>query len=372
MTHQSDANEDESALDAELAELELDEELAQLEAEDREYEKKKSAAEPSQLESAIRGGAKGITFGFADEGAARLMAAKQAAFGEDSGLSWDDLVSTNLAAVRRRDEKAQKANPVTFTGANVAGSVISPASKLIAPAKGATLATKMASGARAGALMGAGESVHSADEGFVPMALDAAKGAALGAGGAGVLQGGANLARKATPQNLNRLADKAKSVAENSKGFSLVDVAPAAMGLGTSIMQGGASAKSAALAAMASAGMYGVRKLGPRVAEKGLRLGAKMSEAVSKVRPAPKALPEQLTPGVFSMSAPAAKTPLSMRQLLSPTPNAAPYGLMEQALTPSPEELQRIELDRRMRRHQQALQDQGIPLRLESEESLSN
>lgn len=124
----------------------------------------------SKTESALRGGAQGLSFGFADEATARLESIMK-------GVPYEQALQESRQAYRQ----AQEANPVTYTGSEIAGGVL-PA---LIPT-GATQATGAASlgrlaaiGAGTGALSGLG---FSEGETAGQIAKDVAIGGALGGG----------------------------------------------------------------------------------------------------------------------------------------------------------------------------------------------
>jgi len=92
----------------------------------------------SKTESALRGGAQGVSFGFADEATARLESIMK-------GVPYEQALEESRQAYRQ----AQEANPITYTGSEIAGGVL-PA---LIPGVG-----QAATGAKLGrlALMGAG------------------------------------------------------------------------------------------------------------------------------------------------------------------------------------------------------------------------
>ena len=143
-----------------------------------EYEKKVSqmGVQPSQppppevskTESAIRGGAQGLSFGFADEATARLESILKNKPYEEA-----------LQETRSAYKQAQEANPITYTGSEIAGGVL-PA---LIPT-GVTQATGAASlgrlaliGAGTGALSGLG---YSEGKDIGEVARDVGIGGALG------------------------------------------------------------------------------------------------------------------------------------------------------------------------------------------------
>jgi len=101
----------------------------------------------SQLESAIRGGAQGVSLGFADEATARLESLTK-------GIPYEQALEETRAKYRQ----AQEANPVTYTGSEIAGGILPgliPTGATQATA-GANLARLAAIGAGTGALSGLG------------------------------------------------------------------------------------------------------------------------------------------------------------------------------------------------------------------------
>jgi hypothetical protein len=138
-------------------------------------DKIKSQSQPappqvSKTESALRGGAQGLSFGFADEATARLESIMK-------GVPYEQALQESRQAYRQ----AQEANPITYTGSEIAGGVL-PA---LIPT-GATQATGAASlgrlaaiGAGTGALSGLG---MSEGETAGQIAKDVAIGGALGGG----------------------------------------------------------------------------------------------------------------------------------------------------------------------------------------------
>jgi hypothetical protein len=93
----------------------------------------------SKTESALRGGAQGVSFGFADEATARLESIMK-------GVPYEQALEESRQAYRQ----AQEANPITYTGSEIAGGIL--------PALIPTGATQVQAGASLGrlALIGAG------------------------------------------------------------------------------------------------------------------------------------------------------------------------------------------------------------------------
>lgn len=160
-----------------------------------------SSPQVSPVESAIRGGAQGLSFGFADEATARLESILK-------GVPYEQ----SLQESRQAYKQAQEANPVTYTGSEIVGG--------IAPAlipTGATQATAAASlgrlaliGAGTGALSGLG---YSEGETAGEIARDVGIGGALG----GALPVVGRGIAKAT-QSLKPIADEA--IKTTTTGFT--------------------------------------------------------------------------------------------------------------------------------------------------------
>lgn len=194
---------------------------------------------PSKADSAMRGAAKGATFGFADEAYGALGAlANPADIPHDPGLKgWIEGIPDRYAAsrdyARQKDAEAQKANPVTFGVSELAGGLATPGAAgigakalggtsaagsalgavrtaLVAPEEAGVLAN-VGRGIGQGALFGAGNSdahpFQSPDE-AKHFAEDVGGGAALGGilGGTGKVIGMG--LSKLTPDSLNQIAEE--------------------------------------------------------------------------------------------------------------------------------------------------------------------
>ncbi len=150
----------------------------------------------TELESAALGAIQGATAGYADEGEAVIRTGLQAIKepGKVKGLS--DLIKSyrsNRESARGKYEQARADNPKSYTGGEVAGGVGSafiPGFGWMNAAKGASVLTKMATAAKAGAAIGGGTSTADLTEGDVKgLAKDVATGAAIGAAAQGALSG---------------------------------------------------------------------------------------------------------------------------------------------------------------------------------------
>lgn len=134
----------------------------------------------SKTESALRGGAQGLSFGFADEATARLESITK-------DIPYEEALKETRAAYRQ----AQEANPVTYTGSEFAGGALTSLIPGIGQAAtGAKLGRLAAIGAGTGALSGLG---FSEGETAGQIARDVGIGAALGGGlpvlGRGITKG---------------------------------------------------------------------------------------------------------------------------------------------------------------------------------------
>lgn len=135
----------------------------------------------SQLESAIRGGAQGVSLGFADEATAKLESLTK-------GIPYEQALEETRAKYRQ----AQEANPVTYTGSEFAGGVLPgliPTGATQATA-GVNLARLAAIGAGTGALSGLGFSEgKTTGEKLQDVAIGGTLGAVLPIGMRGVQRG---------------------------------------------------------------------------------------------------------------------------------------------------------------------------------------
>jgi len=111
--------------------------------------------EVSMTESALRGGAQGLSFGFADEATARLESIMK-------GVPYEQALQES----RQSYKQAQEANPITYTGSEIAGGVLPALIPGVGQAAtGAKLGKLAAIGLGTGALSGLGMSEgNTADE----------------------------------------------------------------------------------------------------------------------------------------------------------------------------------------------------------------
>lgn len=126
-----------------------------------------SSPQVSPVESAIRGGAQGLSMGFADEATARLESIAK-------GIPYEQA----LQETRAKYKQAQEANPITYTGSEIVGGV-APAfiPGIGQAATGAKLGRLALAGAGTGALSGLG---YSEGKDIGEVAKDVGIGGALG------------------------------------------------------------------------------------------------------------------------------------------------------------------------------------------------
>jgi hypothetical protein len=182
--------------------------------------------EVSMTESAIRGAGQGATLGAADEimsgiGTAYARLTRPDLF-EDQSIA--DTYREGRGIAREADKAAQEANPLTYLGGNVAGSIATmKALPTVMPTKGATVMQRVGNAAASGGVYGAASGLGSSEADLTngeieQAALDSATGAGTGAVLGGVLQGAMDspaiaraVARKATGFDAGKAADFADS-----------------------------------------------------------------------------------------------------------------------------------------------------------------
>ena len=158
------------------------------------------------LGAAGRGALQGLTFGAGDEIVAAGQAAATPVINAVRGMfgaqplpqnSYDQ----NLQAERDRIALGREQNPVTAYGSEIAGAIASPANKLFAPFKGASLFGNIAAGAANGVLSGAAYGFGAGEGGAGSRATSAAEmggiGGGMGAAAAPIISGGSALLRGA-------------------------------------------------------------------------------------------------------------------------------------------------------------------------------
>lgn len=159
--------------------------------------------DPGALRSAFIGGAQGATFGFADEIAARLLSMHPQ-------IDYDKA----LPYLRGEIADARATHPVVTTGAEIAGAVASPFSKIGAGwASTGGLASRSAKSAITAAMQGAGYGFGAGEGGLKDRLENAGSSAAIGA----VLGGAIPVVGSAIGAGLNRLAS-GRQVAATARG----------------------------------------------------------------------------------------------------------------------------------------------------------
>lgn len=156
--------------------------------------KGKSANEAAPpADNVVRGLARGLTFGLADE----IAAAGNATFGQGQGDTWGQRYSSNLESERGRDKAFDATNPMTSTAAQIGGAVLgSRAVPLVQPFKGGGtlpgLGNTAVNSAIGGSIAGFGEG-----EGVGDRLKGALAGGALGAAFGPAIYGAFGLGEKA-------------------------------------------------------------------------------------------------------------------------------------------------------------------------------
>lgn len=137
----------------------------------------------SKLESGLRGGLQGVSFGLADEGYGALMGAKDWM----TGKPFTEAYAKHRDDERAANAKASAANPATFIAGEIGGSVVVPggASRLgiksaVTAAGNLGLKARSVAGAKEGAAYG-GLYGFGKGEGLEDSAINAGTGAAVGA-----------------------------------------------------------------------------------------------------------------------------------------------------------------------------------------------
>lgn len=162
---------------------------------------------PSQLESAVRGGAQGIALNYADEITGGLEALKDIATTDKSLDDYSNLYDKYSAESRAAYDAAQAANPKTYLAGNIAGGV----GTALATGNPASLMGRVALGAGMGGVAGSGL----AEPG------DRLKGAAMGAALGGTAAYGGDKLANALSSGAQKLSPKLAKIAEYFKERSI-------------------------------------------------------------------------------------------------------------------------------------------------------
>jgi hypothetical protein len=246
----------EQELDEALEHARLDEKLTIARQADEAPDKSSAAG------AAMRGGARGITFGLADEAYGLVGSLwNPANMKEDPKKStWENFKDRYAASrdyAREHDEQAAEEHPIAFHGAELAGSIASPVSKIMAPAEGAGVLSSVGSGAAAGALSGFGGSTADNPE---DLAAQTAGGAALGGFLGGTTRLASDFLGKLTPDNLRQTGTRLMAKSAGAKGMELERAAPllsAADEAGPAVVGYGSKASDIAESAAAKARYFG-------------------------------------------------------------------------------------------------------------------
>lgn len=188
-------------------------------------ESKKTSTPRSKLNSFGHGVAQGMTLGFGDEIAGGLEAGMDSLIADDD-KSFGDRYKESRDKYRDADHQAQKANPLTYFGGNLAGGAFVPGAAGI---KGASIASSVLRGAAAGAAQGAVSGAGSSEEEDLGgIAGDAAWGSIVGAGTGGIVGGVTNVVgrslSKAGRQSLSDEVAAAKRGWKESTADSVLDL----------------------------------------------------------------------------------------------------------------------------------------------------
>ena len=167
----------------------------------------------SELESAARGAAQGLSFGFADEGAGALGALSDKLSGKEGDLS--ELYKKHRDESRALYDEAHKANPKSYTAGEITGGVLPAFLPGVGAASGASTLARLGRTALAGGAFGLGNSNADLTKGEVgKAALDTAIGAGTGA----LLQHGAEKLAPKLSDVGQYLRNKAENLAVTATG----------------------------------------------------------------------------------------------------------------------------------------------------------
>ena len=172
----------------------------------------------SMAESVARGTVQGLSMGFADEGTGAAEAAYKGLFGDDKLADFVANYKKYRDESRKDYDAAEKANPNSYLGGNIAGGVASafiPGLGALNAAKGAKLWATIGKGALQGGIAGAGYSEAGTLGGDVTnAAIGAGLGGAFGGAGYGVAKGiGAGAKKVGDAMSANRgIGEKAATL----------------------------------------------------------------------------------------------------------------------------------------------------------------
>lgn len=175
--------------------------------------------EVSKLESLVRGGAQGLSFGFADEITGGAEALWEAAKGDPK--TFGELYKQALGESRAKYKEAEEANPATYTTGQVGGAIV-PALLTGGASTAATLGGRVAAGALGGLAQGAAQGLGSSEadltQGDVSGAL---RDTAIGAGTGAVIGGALPAIGAGLKKGAGYAAEKLGNVADDLRVRSL-------------------------------------------------------------------------------------------------------------------------------------------------------
>lgn len=240
----------------------------------------------SPLNSALQGAGQGLTFGYSDEGIAAAKTLRDKfVHGDKSDFS--EIYARNVAKERADLVDAQKANPGSYIGGNVAGSLPTLLIPGLGIAREAGLAATLGKAALQGGLMASGESTANPLSDPQQFATDTAEGAAIGGATQGLFSGVGSVLNKLTPTALKELAAERAVKAATGQNVSALrkitgttlgsagDVGAAEAGIrkvGTDILDQGALGATDT-----------VEDLAPKLAEARKTFGGKIGEVATAI-----------------------------------------------------------------------------------------
>ncbi len=211
---------------------------------------------PGLLESGARGAAQGISLGFSDE----ITGALESSAGS-LGLVEDKTYEQARDEARAANIAAQKANPLSYGGGEIAGgigSMLIPGLGAAKVAKGASALSKLGSAAKTGAKLGG---LYGAGSSEGQTAVDVAKDTAAGAGSGALLSA-------ALPGLFSKGAlGKGANMTDALKKTAMASGAGAALGVGADLAAGGETdiLGSAAQGALGGAAVRGITRAGAKL-----------------------------------------------------------------------------------------------------------
>lgn len=180
------------------------------------------------LNAAAIGASQGLTLGYADElagGVEAVLGKGAEALGYSEPQSWRDRYVTGRDAQREMVHRAETDQPLAYHGADIAGSVVSPVTKILGPTKGLSTAANLGKATLGGAITAAGGSSADLTKGPAEaekFAGDVGMGAGLGLGVQALSAPIGYVAGKLSPENLSQMAEQRAvkaTLGQNKKGI---------------------------------------------------------------------------------------------------------------------------------------------------------